>query len=235
METSYNQDMTDAVREVIVRAAESRGETLASLSRKLGKNHAYLQQFVKRGIPAELPERVRYSLANLLQIDEHALRNGDGERKAAAGRSATGVAYRAPPLLLGSRDLKVFAAVEGGSGTMVVSTEPIEVVPRPWYLREVKDGFGVLVVGESMVPAYEPGDIAIVNPRLPPMRGKDVILISGEQAGEFTATIKRLEKWTATHWHLRQFNPSDGQKETFTLSKVDWPKVYRVVGKYAGG
>lgn len=137
---------------------------------------------------------------------------------------------RPPPVLLGSRDLKVFAAVEAGSGTMVVSTEPIELVPRPWYLREVKDGFAVLVVGESMEPRYEPGDLAIVNPRLPPMRGKDVILVSGEMEGEFTATIKRLLGWTETEWKLRQYNP----RKDFTLPKKEWQKALRVVGKYDG-
>jgi phage repressor protein C with HTH and peptisase S24 domain len=142
--------------------------------------------------------------------------------------------YRPPPDIFGARDLKVFAAVEAGPGTMVVSTEPIELVPRPWYLREVKDGFAVLVVGDSMEPVYEAGDLVIVNPRLPPMRGKDVILVSGEHEGEFTASIKRLVSWTATHWHLKQFNPPAGQKATFTWSKADWPRALRVVGRYSG-
>ena len=44
------------------------------------------------------------------------------------------------PEILGERDLKVFAPVEGGSGEMVVSTEPIDLVPRPWYMREVSEG-----------------------------------------------------------------------------------------------
>jgi phage repressor protein C with HTH and peptisase S24 domain len=118
---------------------------------------------------------------------------------------------------------------------MVVSTDPVELVPRPWYMHEVRDGFAVLVVGESMVPAFEPGDMAVVNPRLPVMRGKDVILIADEQQGEFRASIKRLERWDSKHWHLRQFNPPRGQKPELTWAKKDWPKALRVVGKYYGG
>lgn len=143
--------------------------------------------------------------------------------------------YRPPPEYLGERDLKVFAATEGGSGEMVVSTDPIELVPRPWYMKEVRDGYAVLVVDQSMVPAFEPGDMAIVNPRLPPMRGKDVILVGGEHEGEFKASIKRLEGWTSTLWHLRQFNPPRGEKHEFSRAKRDWPKALRVVGKYYGG
>lgn len=140
-----------------------------------------------------------------------------------------------PAAVLGERDLKVFAAAEGGAGEMVVSTDPVELVPRPWYLKNVRDGYAVLIVGESMSPAFEPGDMAVVNPRLPPMRGKDVILVRGEEQGEFQASIKRLVSWSATHWNLMQFNPPRGQKNEFSLAKKDWPKALRVVGKYSGG
>lgn len=139
------------------------------------------------------------------------------------------------PEFLGDRDLRVFAAVEGGAGEMVVSTDPIELVPRPWYLKNVKDGYAVLIVGESMIPAYEPGDMAVVNPRLAPMRGKDVILVRGEDHGEFIASIKRLVGWTASQWNLLQFNPPRGEKAEFSLSRKEWPKALRVVGKYSGG
>ncbi len=139
--------------------------------------------------------------------------------------------YTPPPEILGARDLPVYAAVEGGRGQMVVSTDPIELVPRPWYMREVRDGYAVLVVGESMFPAFEPGQMAIVNPRLPPMRDADVILVSGEGEGEFTASIKRLVNWTAQEWRVRQFNP----RKDFSLLRRDWPKALRVVGKYYGG
>jgi len=155
---------------------------------------------------------------------------GDGDDLAAL---ETG--HRPVPEFLGERDLKVFAAVEGGPGEMVVSTDPIELVPRPWYMREVRDGYAVLVVGESMVPAFKPGDMAIVNPRLPPLRGQDVILVGGEQIGEFRASIKHLEGWDARSWKLRQYNPPRGERAELTWSKKDWPKALRVVGKYYGG
>ena len=139
-----------------------------------------------------------------------------------------------PTEFMGERDLKVFSAAEGGPGEMVVSTDPIELVPRPWYLKEVRDGYAVLIVGESMIPVFEPGDMAVVNPRLPPMRGKDVILVRDEDHGEFRASIKRLVSWTATHWNLLQFNPPRGEKTEFSLSRKEWPKALRVVGKYTG-
>jgi len=138
---------------------------------------------------------------------------------------------RAPQEFMGARDLRVFAAVEGGRGEMVVNTDPIELVPRPWYLGNVRDGYAVVIVGNSMEPAYEPGDMAVVNPRLPPMRGKDAILVGSEEKGEFVATIKRVLGWTEKEWRLRQFNP----RKDFVLSRKDWPRALRVVGKFSGG
>lgn len=47
---------------------------LRQLSRELGKNDAYLQQYIHRGSPRVLPERTRYQLAAILGTDEHYLR-----------------------------------------------------------------------------------------------------------------------------------------------------------------
>lgn len=143
--------------------------------------------------------------------------------------------FRPPPDFFGDRDLPVYSAAEGGPGEMVVSTEAIEWVPRPWFMKEVKEGFAILIVGESMEPAYEPGDMAIVNPRLTPLRNKDAIFTTGEHGGvaggEFKATIKRLVRSDAKSWHVRQFN----EPREFALERKDWPKALRVVGKLSGG
>lgn len=131
---------------------------------------------------------------------------------------------------LGARDLPVFAAVEGGDGDLVVSTEPVDLVPRPWYLGEVKDGYGVIVTGESMYPAYEPGDTAIVNPRLPYLRGKVHIFTCESENSHFRASIKVLVKVTQTEWIVEQHNPP----KQFALPRSIWTHARRVVGKYNG-
>ena len=208
-------------------ARKRAGKTQAEVARAFGVTPQAISQW-ERG--EAIPEHDKLlPLARLYGVEATWLLGDGGDLP------LTEEGFRPAPEILGERDLKVFAAVEGGSGEMVVSTDPIELVPRPWYMREVRDGYAVLVVGESMIPAFEPGDIAVVNPRLPPLRGKDVILIGGEQQGEFRASIKRLEGWDARHWRLRQFNPPRGQKAEFTWLRKDWPKALRVVGKYYGG
>lgn len=106
----------------------------------------------------------------------------------------------------------------------------IEILPRPWYVKNVKDAYAVRVAGESMIDKFEPGDVVIVNPRAPHIRGKAVILVQGEERGEFIASLKILVSWTATHWRLKQLNPA----KEFTWTKRDWPRALPVVGSYYG-
>lgn len=78
---SYSPAMIDdepgrraAIALIQAKAVEKK-ENLASLSRKIPRNHAYLQQFVHRNVPRELPEPVRERLASLLDVAPDQLRN----------------------------------------------------------------------------------------------------------------------------------------------------------------
>jgi len=51
---------------------------------------------------------------------------------------------------------------------------------RPWFIKEVKDAYAILIVGDSMKSAFDAGDLAIVNPRLARMRNQDAIFVTGE-------------------------------------------------------
>jgi phage repressor protein C with HTH and peptisase S24 domain len=62
-------------------AAKAKRLTLAELSRRCHKNHAYFQQFINRGIPAELPEKVRRAAAGVLGIREAELHADDGPER----------------------------------------------------------------------------------------------------------------------------------------------------------
>lgn len=59
--------------ETVARMAAARGVSLAALSRMIGRNEAYLQQFVKRGTPKRLDEGTRSRLAAFFAIDEDRL------------------------------------------------------------------------------------------------------------------------------------------------------------------
>jgi hypothetical protein len=61
------------VRATLTQLADDRGESLASLSRLIGRNAAYLQQYIERGTPKQLAENDRLTLAQFFQVDERLL------------------------------------------------------------------------------------------------------------------------------------------------------------------
>ena len=161
------------------------------------------------------------ALARVLDVSPTVLAEGGD---ISHGRAAGGVSTSAR-----SSDLPVYSAAEGGTaGSMVVSSDPIQWVHRPEPLLTVSAGYGVFVVGESMVPAYDQGDVALVHPSAPPRRGSDVILFRQEADGTRHVLLKRLIGWTEKTWRVRQYNPA----KEFNLTRTIWQDVHTVVGRY---
>jgi hypothetical protein len=67
----------------LARLIADRGENYGALSRLLGRNAAYIQQFIKRGTPRKLDEEDRRLLARYFGVDE-ALLGGPALDSAAA-------------------------------------------------------------------------------------------------------------------------------------------------------
>ena len=86
--------MSENPREALVRLAEARGVSLAGLSAMLGRNAAYLQQYVSRGSPRRLAEDDRRALAAFLGVEE-ALLGGPETRAASASVSVPWLAVEA--------------------------------------------------------------------------------------------------------------------------------------------
>ncbi len=139
-----------------------------------------------------------------------------------------------PAIQRDQRDLPIHSSAEGGSGFIIVTSDAVDWLPRPPPVAHVRRAYGLYITGESMVPEFEPGDIALVNPHLPVVPDTTCIFY-GAQEGEVLATIKRLRRKTGDSWYLRQWNPPEGMKADFTLSGRDWPICHRVVGKYSRG
>ena len=66
-------DDTEEIRKKIARLINERGLNFAKVSLSLGKNIAYIQQFIKNGSPRRLGEVERQKLARLLKVDEQEL------------------------------------------------------------------------------------------------------------------------------------------------------------------
>ncbi len=62
------------VRKLILEKLQEKGLNMAEASLRIGRNQTYLQQFLKRGFPAELKEPERIRLAEMLGVPESELR-----------------------------------------------------------------------------------------------------------------------------------------------------------------
>lgn len=60
-------------RKMIEQLCTERGENFASLSRLIGRNDAYIQQYLRKGTPRHLAERERRTLARYFQVPESML------------------------------------------------------------------------------------------------------------------------------------------------------------------
>ena len=79
--------MSDDVRTALDALIHERGEDYSAVSRLLGRNAAYIQQFIKRGTPRTLAEEDRRRLAAYFRVPEERLGGPAGPRppSAAAG------------------------------------------------------------------------------------------------------------------------------------------------------
>lgn len=218
----------DRVRQLVRRRVSELGLSLSDISLKIGRNHAYLQQFLERGVPRDLPEKIRPALAAILQVEESMLRGIDGRIELSERLMSPGPTMRPNLEPLDPYDLPVYAGAEGGPTGLQVTPDPIDWVPRPRPLRNVPKAFAVYVIGDSMEPAYRHGDMVFVHPALPALRGDDVLLTKQGGDRELVAMIKHLVGWSDRDWKLKQFNP----EREFQVSKTEWPQVHVVVGKY---
>jgi transcriptional regulator with XRE-family HTH domain len=142
-----------------------------------------------------------------------------------------------PPVLpprsgLDRPDLAVYASAAGGpEGAWVLSSDAIAWIQRDQRLVGVRDAFACYVVGDSMVPAYEPGNLLLVNPAVPPAPGDDCLFVQEAADGDRYALIKRLVRFNSTSWTVKQWNPD----KTFNLPRREWQKALPVIGKYNRG
>ena len=141
-------------RLVIERLCAERGEDFAGLSRMLGRNPAYIQQFVRRGVPKRLKEAERRKLARYFAISE-ALLGGPAEEDGAEG-------------LVPVKRVAVRASAGPGSVVATELAKPYFAFDGRWLKSLTATPAGKLsiirVEGDSMAPTLNAGDDILVDP-----------------------------------------------------------------------
>lgn len=143
----------------------SRKDDYTSISILIGKNHAYIQQFIRRGIPKRLQEQDRRTIARHFGVPEWELGGpveGQGASRYAAGFAdspGTGI------IMIPRYDISASA----GFGAFVEREWTDEFMPfQDRFLKDLTqagpDHLSVLkVAGDSMSPTLSNGDSILVD------------------------------------------------------------------------
>jgi len=174
----------DATRTRLLALAEERSVSLARLSRMLGKNASYLQQFIRKGSPRKLEENDRATLARFFRVDEIEL---GAPRDKYAGRMGGG--YSGNWIAIPRLDLQASA----GPGATADGEE--EVGSFHFSERWLRDQglqpdrlTAIAVRGDSMEPTLRDGDEILVESGPQDLRdGIHVVRVDG------AILVKRLE------------------------------------------
>ena len=146
--------MMNDPRLVLERLCAERGDDFAGLSRMLGRNPAYIQQFVRRGVPKRLGEDERRKLAGYFGISE-ALLGGPAE---GAGQANGLLSVKRHPV-----------TVSAGPGAIVSEElgKPYFAFDDRWLKALTPSSPAnlsvVRVEGDSMTPTLNAGDDILVD------------------------------------------------------------------------
>ncbi len=149
--------MTDP-RTALDQLIRDRGEDYASLSRLLGRNAAYIQQFIRRGTPRKLDEEDRRTLARYFRVDEAVL-GGPRATVIARPQARRGADFvRIPRLAVGaSAGAGALDAEDAAAGEFVLDARSVRALGNAGMLSMIQ------VSGDSMNPTLGDGDDILVD------------------------------------------------------------------------
>lgn len=163
------------------------------------------------------------ALSKVLSVTPDFLLNGKP-----TGSTETNISV---PFPLSGRLVPVISWVQAGSWTTVESV-PVGTQFEEWLPSNPKcgkNGYGLEVVGESMLPDFRPSDKIYVNPdfQITDLKTGDLVIVSCQ--GDSEATFKKLIVESG-NMYLQPLNPDWPEK---TIALEDGCKlVGKVVGLY---
>ena len=185
--------MMETVRALLDRKIAECNTTYSDISRLIGRNPAYIQQFIKRGTPRQLNEQDRRTIARFLNISEHLLSGFPLAEAAPLPGLALSVSI--PRLSLGaSAGAGTIDIEERASESVAIDSQWLqEIGVQPPHVSIIR------VDGESMTPTLNHGDEIMVDHRdnisrlrdgIYVLRLDDVLLVKrvamGLRRGEFS-------------------------------------------------
>lgn len=213
---------------VIKRARLQKRKVQREVAAALGVSVAAVGQW-ERGDNEITTSNLR-KLADFLGIDYLAANRGELVFSEEAAQDITEIqkiGEGASTSLRGPRDVPVLGASYGSADAdFEMNGTVVDYVRRPEGIATARDIFALHVLGDSMSPKFEPGDLVYCGGRTP-VPGDDVVVeMNPEATGEAgKGFIKRLVGRQGGKIICRQFNPP--VEVAFTLSDVR--AIHRVI------
>jgi phage repressor protein C with HTH and peptisase S24 domain len=201
-------------RERLSELARERGSSLAALSRMIGRNGTYLQQFITKGSPRKLEEDDRRKLAQFFGV-------GEGELGASEE-----ISYEPPGEFVDVPRLPLEASA--GPGAVGAAEVPFDAFrfSRRWLREQGLEPAllsSIRVMGDSMEPLLRDGDEILVD-RTPRAFREGVHVVRLGDA----LHVKLLQAVPPDRLRLISKNPA---YETVEVGMSDVDVVGRVVWK----
>lgn len=202
-------------RERLAELARERGSSLAALSRMVGRNASYLQQYITKGSPRKLEEEDRRRLAQFFGVSEAEL--GGSEDPSAAAEDGQWVELGRLPV-----------EASAGPGTLGAAEVPFDTFrfSRRWLREqglEPRMLAAIRVSGDSMEPLLRDGDEILVDRTPQPFREGIHVLRMGE-----VLHVKRVQAGPPGRVNLISANPA---YEPVRVALDDIDVIGRVVWK----
>ncbi len=150
---------TEKARAFLDEAIAEHGATYSDISRLIGKNPAYIQQFIKRGTPRRLDEIDRHKIARHLGIPEYLLSGLPLSNDVPVIRPRAARQVTVPRLAL---------SASAGAGAYEHDERPTDavVIDSRWLRANGVQTAHVSIIrvdGESMAPTLNDGDEIMIN------------------------------------------------------------------------
>lgn len=206
-------------RERLAELARERGSSLAALSRMIGRNGTYLQQYISKGSPRKLEEDDRRTLARFFGVAEQELGAAEDNSYDSRRPGAAPDWVDVPRLPLDA------SAGPGATGAQEIAFDAFRFSRRwlreqgldPSYLSSIR------VMGDSMDPLLRDGDEILVDRAPRPFRDGVHVLRLGDMLH-----VKRVQ--TSAPGRLRLISANEAY-DPFDVDLEDVDIVGRVVWK----
>jgi len=169
----------DPIRLRVIKLLTDRNTDLKNVSRAIGRNAAYMHQFIYRGTPKVLPEDVREALAKHLAVDEETLRHRETPRRGERLKEEEAEPPTPPPAppVAARQSMKGFVAVteidvraSAGPGAIHDGLEEAKgtwMFPDPMIRHEFRtkpEHLHIITIdGDSMEPLLSTGDRILID------------------------------------------------------------------------